>query len=331
MPFTARKVKEVILKRSVLKELSPVLCKEIEKPSVGQDSTGCLLSKNSSLYTSVATMEGQGELFVTVTFYRALNNLYVKGIKPSNITVSLMLRSGSDEAELKVMMRWLCQLCQLNDISILGGETTQSEKAMDHVLTIHALGIQLIKSDYVPPKKTEIQTAKIVMAGVAGSAGTLNLLENKKEDLRTRFSEAFLLGTKQQNGNLSVANQMEVAKEFELIYAHDVSEGGVFTALWELGEHLNSGMKVDLQQILLSQQTIELCEYYDLNPYILFSLGCTLLVTRDAKDLVSSLNEQGIQANVIGTMTLDRDRILDNGDEVRYLEPFKGDELIRIM
>lgn len=330
MAFVAGKVKEVVLKRSVLKELSPVLCKEISKPCVGQDSTGCLVSENQGLYTSVATMEGQGELFVTGTFYRSLNNLYVNGVKPSGITVSIMLRYGANEAELKQIMRWLCHLCEANNVSIMGGETTRSAMAKEHVLTIQALGIKSILNHSRSTKKMDLDSAKIVMAGVAGSAGTLILLENNKVELKKRFSEAFLLGTEKQNHQFSVKQQVEVANKFDVLYAHDVSEGGIFTALWELGEYLNTGLKVDLQQILLSQQTIEFCEIYDWNPYVLYSLGCTLFVTKDAKALQEALNEQGIPASILGIITKEGDRIIDQGDEIRYLEPYKGDEIFRI-
>jgi hydrogenase maturation factor len=329
MNKAAGKVKEVVLKRSVLKELAPVLCKEIAKPSVGLDATGCLLSKDCWLLTSVATMEGKGELFVIGTFYRALNNLYVKGIELIGITVSLMLCCGASEAELKVIMRKLCQLCKTCNISILGGETAHSASAREHILTIQALGTKTMDSDSLLLKKQNILNAKIVMAGGAGSAGTLYLLSKRQEELRERFSEAFLQGVKQVEDQLSVMSLMEVAKKYDCIYAHDVSEGGIFTALWEVGEYFNSGIRVDLQQIFLSQQTIEICEFYDLNPYVLFSLGCTLIVTNEAEEMVEAYLEKGIRAAVIGTMTLDGDRILDNGEEVRYLEPYKGDEIYK--
>jgi hydrogenase maturation factor len=320
----------VVLKRSVLKELSPVLCKEIAKPSVGLDATGCLLSKDFGLLTSVATMEGMDETFVMSTFHRALNNIYVKNAKTIGITVSLMLRYGASEAELKEIMRHLRKLCEIEDVKILGGETLKSASAKEHTLTIQALGTKQYQANNSKFEKSELESAKIVMAGVAASAGTAFLYHQKKEELRARFSEAFLQGTNELEDNLSIHNHMEIAKDYDVIYSHDVSEGGIFTALWEVGEHFNCGMRVDIEQILFSQQTIEICEYLDLNPYVLFSLGCTLFVTKDPEALINALNEKGIRAAVVARTNLENDRIIDNGEEVRYLEPYKGDELYKV-
>lgn len=327
--MAAGKIKEVVLKRSVLKELSPVLCKEIAKPSVGLDATGCLLSKDFGLLTSVATMEGMDEAFVLSTFHRALNNIYVKNAKPIGITVSLMLRYGASEAELKEIMRHLRKLCEWKEIKILGGETLKSASAKEHTLTIQALGTKQYQENDITFGKSDLDGARIVMAGVAASVGTIILYNQKQEELRARFSETFLLGTLELKSNLSISEHMEIAKNYELLYSHDVSEGGIFTALWELGEHFNCGMRVDIDQILFCQQTIELCEYLDLNPYVLFSLGCTLFVTKEADALIQALNENGVRAAVIARMNLENDRIIDHGEEVRYLEPFKGDEIYK--
>lgn len=328
--MAAGKIKEVVLKRSVLKELSPVLCKEIAKPSVGLDATGCFLSKDLGLLTSVATMEGTDETFIISSFHRALNNIYVKNARPIGITVSLTLRYGASEAELKEIMRHLRKLCEQKDIKILGGETVNSSSAKKHILTIQALGTKQYASSEIKVDKSELDAAKIVMAGVAAGAGTLFLFQDKKEELRARFSEAFLLGVQELKDKLSVSEHMEIAKNYELIYSHDVSEGGIFTALWEVGEHFNCGMRVEIDQILFSQQTIEICEYFDVNPYVLFSLGCTLFVTKDAEILIRAFNEHGIPAASIARMNLENDRIIDNGEEIRFLEPYKGDEMFKL-
>ena len=76
---------------------------------------------------------------------------------------------------------------------------------------------------------------------------------------------------------------------------------------------------------------MEICEYFDLNPYMLISSGCMLIVTDNANLLVDRLNEEGIAAAVIGRITQGHDRVIINGDERRYLEPPKADELYKVM
>jgi hydrogenase maturation factor len=64
---------------------------------------------------------------------------------------------------------------------------------------------------------------------------------------------------------------------------------------------------------------------------MLISSGCMLIVTDSANLLVDRLRAEGIAAAVIGRITEGNDRIVINGDEIRYLEPPKTDELYKAM
>ena len=45
---------------------------------------------------------------------------------------------------------------------------------------------------------------------------------------------------------------------------------------------------------------------------------------------VDVLEEKGINASVIGIITSDKNRVLINGDETRFLEPQRGDEIYKL-
>ena len=110
-----------------------------------------------------------------------------------------------------------------------------------------------------------------------------------------------------------------------------MTEGGIFGALWEIGAASKVGMEIDLKKILLKQETVEICEFYDINPYMLISSGCMLIVTDQANYLVDRLNAEGIAAAVIGRVTEGNDRVIINGEEKRFLEPPKSDELYQVV
>ena len=54
---------------------------------------------------------------------------------------------------------------------------------------------------------------------------------------------------------------------------HDVTEGGIYGALWELAEASGVGLEIDLKAIPIRQETVEVCEQFHLNPYQLISSG----------------------------------------------------------
>ena len=76
---------------------------------------------------------------------------------------------------------------------------------------------------------------------------------------------------------------------------------------------------------------MEICEFFDVNPYQIMSSGSMLMITDNGQKLVDALEQGGIHAAVIGRTTGGNDRILHNGEEIRYLDRPQADELYRAM
>ena len=98
-------------------------------------------------------------------------------------------------------------------------------------------------------------------------------------------------------------------------------DGGVYGALWKLGEKLRCGMNVELPQIPIAQITIEVCETVDIDPYQIPAGGSVLFVTADPERLIKELqdapseNAPIIETSVIGYLTREAARILRNRGE----------------
>ena len=112
---------------------------------------------------------------------------------------------------------------------------------------------------------------------------------------------------------------------------HDVTEGGIFGALWEMAEASEVGLEIDLKEIPVKQETIEICEYFLLNPYCLISSGSLLMAGDNGYEVVRELKKAGIHGAVIGKAVKGRDRVVINDNERRNLEPPKSDELYKVM
>ena len=112
---------------------------------------------------------------------------------------------------------------------------------------------------------------------------------------------------------------------------HDVTEGGIFGALWEMAEASGVGLEIDLKKIPVRQETIEICEFFGINPYELISSGVMLMAAKDGNRLVMELAKENISACVIGKATEGNDRVLLNDGERRFLEPPKSDELYKVI
>ena len=98
-----------------------------------------------------------------------------------------------------------------------------------------------------------------------------------------------------------------------------------------MAEASGVGLEIDLKKIPLRQETVEVCEFFHINPYELISSGCMLMAAADGNELIRRLKENGIEATVIGKATAGNDRVLMNEDERRFLEPPKTDELYKVI
>lgn len=123
----------------------------------------------------------------------------------------------------------------------------------------------------------------------------------------------------------------KIAVRHQVAAMHDVTEGGIFGALWEMAEASGVGLEIDLRKIPIRQETVEICEYFDINPYELISSGCMLMAAADGNTIVRELEKAGIHAVVAGKATDGNDRVLYTARERRFLEPPKSDELYKVV
>ena len=124
--------------------------------------------------------------------------------------------------------------------------------------------------------------------------------------------------------------EIEAAKAGGAFVVRQVADGGILAALWNLALELNQGLDLDMKKISILQETIEVCEHFRLNPYQMISTGSFLAVTDNGEVLADALNNQGITAAVIGHTTDNNDKILRNGEEMRYIDRPAPDEILKL-
>ena len=162
-------------------------------------------------------------------------------------------------------------------------------------------------------------------------ADVLGLIVEKEEELLNRFSRSFVETVKSFDQYLSVVPEAAVAVKHGVSAMHDVTEGGIYGALWEMAEASGIGLEVDLKKIPIRQETVEICNYFGVNPYQIMSSGSMMIAADDGHELVRKLEQAGIHAVVVGRTNNGNDRILRNGEDVRYLDKPQPDELYKVM
>ena len=101
-------------------------------------------------------------------------------------------------------------------------------------------------------------------------------------------------------------------------------------ALWNLAKEAETGLELDLKKLSILQETIEVCEHYRINPYQLASTGNILMICDDGEALADALRKEETEAAVIGRLTDNNDKIIQNGEDIRYIDRPAPDELMKI-
>lgn len=338
----AGKVSENILLRSVIKPVQKTQTGNmIRSAGIGEDCAVFMSCNQISQYanaiqTGVISCEGMAGCI----FHSAVNTLAAGGACVKGVLVSLLLPTSADERLLKDLMNEMIVIAKELSIEIAGGHTQVSKEVSSPVLTVTAFGERICDhtstgkkgDDKEKPLGNGIRKAMpgddLVITKDIALEGTYLLSQNAREKLLERYPASMIDEAVLTRKELSVVPEAAVAASSGECAMHDASHGGIYTAMWEMAQAAGTGLEVELKKIPIRQQTVEICDYLEINPYELISGGSLLVATPFGEKLCRSLKENGIEACVVGKVTADAGRVVLNGDERRYLEPFRGDSVI---
>lgn len=283
------------------------------------------------VYSAMQTVCGEGTATAYLAAVRAANSLAAKAAKPQYVSVALTVPETMDERELRRMYAKCGDYLLRQQIRIVGGHTAVSKTVSEPVVSVHMSGAALKGAAGCPDGRKDYTGLDVVMTKYCGLGGTALLAGHFREELEERYPQRFIAHAAELFTEAEGNEEAYLAAAEGAVYLHAAAEGGVFGALWELAEYAECGLEIELRAIPILQETVEVCEYFDVNPYQLRCEGCFLFLTERGSRLCERLAEKGIPAAVIGTTVPGLDRAVRNGEEVRYLEPNRVEEYERVM
>lgn len=304
------------------------------------------------LYSAMQTVAGEGLATAYLAVVRAANSLAAKGAVPQYASVAITVPESMEEQELRKLHERYCAYLEQHSIRIVGGHTAASAVVTEPVVSVQLTGMRATESvtgdtdkevhsaeATVTERRTQETAGKpetflgldIVMTKHCGLGGTALLAGRFTDELTKKYPKRFIERGAELLADTEKNEEAYLAAAEGAAYIHAAAEGGVFGALWELAEYAQCGLDIDLSAIPILQETVEICEYFDVNPYQLRTEGVFLILTEHGGRLCEALRERGIQTAVIGRTVPGLDRAVRNGEEVRYLEPNRVEEYERVM
>ncbi len=307
------KVSENILKRSVLKNIKSN--KNIKNDKSAFAGTDC------AFFTGIVTDE-EAECCGRHALLRACNNAWAAGMTPESGSVIILLPEKLREIKLKAIAKDVGMMAERLNVKILDGHTEVVGGIIFPIVTVNIFARKI--ACWQEEKAANGQY--IVMTKWIGMSGGARLAAMYRDRLLTRYPAFIMEETEALEQFYSIEKEAAEAVKTYAVCMNDCSDGGIFAALWQLGDKNGVGLEVNLKDIPVRQETIEVCEFFDINPYKLRSDGALLIVTGKPEELIEALHKQDINATVIGRITENKDRIILSGEEQRFLEEPRQDE-----
>ena len=322
------KVSQTVLKRSMLKPLQFQREEAMFSPAIEEMCYGITCDSEEEILCTSTVVYGDEKELGVFALAQVMNDLATRGAEMVGASVHIMLPPYAYESRLKSMVECMEQSASQHDVQLLNVKAEVSPAVSKSVLYVTGLG--KIKKGCLVQSEMAQAEEDIVLLKWIGLEGTFRILNEKEEELKQRFVPNFLNQLRQKREQLFSVKELEIAKEYQVSAMHQISSGGILAALWELAESADIGLAVELKKMSICQETVEICEFFHLNPYQLTSSGCVLIVTKQGEALVEKYQELGICATVIGRTTKDKAKVILGGEEKRFLDRPAPDELSKI-
>lgn len=329
----AGKVSQTIYRRSVRKQLhieeNEVGNKLLWEPAREEACSGVQAETGNLVLLSSVSLFGNEKDLCVFAMAQTANTLATRGAVITGIELEILLPEFAYESRIKTMIAMAEEKAEAWKLPIMKADVQIVPGIQTTIVQANALGTvredKLFRSSMAKPNQD------IVLIGYAGLEGSLRVKRTKEAELRERFIPAFFNKLESYYNGIYAVPLIERTESSMISAMHPITEGGILGALWEMAEGAGLGLSVDMRKIPIRQETIEVCEYFHLNPYQLTSAGCVLAVTENGEELVERLKEENIETAVIGYTTDKAERVLMNGGEKRYLDRPAQDELARFL
>lgn len=315
---------ERIVFNKLLKNRSEVMI----RPGIGMDCTAVDFGSYACVMSSdpiTGTAREIGRLAVHIN----CNDIASCGVEPLGLLVTILCPAGSTEQELEMIMDQLSSAARDVNIDILGGHTEITNAVTRFVITCTAVG--RCRKDKLITTDGAKDGDSLVITKHAGLEGASIIAHEKEAELTEALGIQTVDEAKSFIEQISVVKEGLTAAEFGVNAMHDITEGGVLGAVWELCEASGKGADVYAENIPVNMSTRKICEYYNIDPLRLMSSGCMLISAADGEGLVKRLYSEGIAASVIGRLNNTGKRRLISANGSWDIAAPGSDELYKVL
>jgi len=321
------KLPHFLLKEIVMDNIKHNRKEVILRPEIGEDCSALDLNNHLCVLSS-DPITGAANEIGRLAVHISCNDVAACGAEPIGLLVTLLAPPDATEKDLRTIMSQVSSTANELNVDILGGHTEITASVTRFVIITTAVG-KTIKSKLVTSSGAKAGDA-VILTKTAGVEGTAIIAHDKEEELIPKLGRELVDRAKSFINKISVIPEGMIASKLGANAMHDVTEGGVLGAVWEVAEASKKGVVIYEDKIPIAEETEKICRLYSIDPLRLISSGCMIITSSEGDLMVRELEANGIMATIIGTVTESPERLLFNGNKATAITPPGSDEIYKI-
>ena len=255
----------------------------------------------------------------------ATNDLAATGAEPVAVLLTLLVAPAHAADDLGRVMRDASAAAAALGIEIAGGHS-EVTAGIDRTLVV-ITGLGRAPKDRVLRSGGAHDGDALLLTKGAGVEGTAILASALERRLRAAVGGEVVARAQAYRNMISVLPEARAAGRSGTARAmHDVTEGGVLGAVYEMAAASDLGIHLDAGRIPVLPETAAICTVLGIDPLGLIGSGALLVAVADARRGIDAITGAGVSAAEIGRF-VPRDRVVTRDGRTTPLRPPAADEL----
>ena len=301
------------------------------RPGIGEDSAvmdfgqyECVMSTDP-ISSAVSDI---GRLAIHIT----CNDIASNGVQPLGIMLAVMLPEGTTEDDVEHIMGQAAETAGELKVEIIGGHTEITPAVKQPVIVSTAIGKTPEGTSQSGDNMTEGDYIMITKS--VGLEGTGIIASDYGDKLNGVLTAEELETARGFLNLVSVVSEGVAAGKVGTHGMHDITEGGILGAAWEMCQIAEKGAEIWYDSIPIRPEVKKVCEFFDINPLRLISSGSmVIIVPEDKKEkMEAAMEAAGVECSIIGRIRkADYGiRLLQDG-ELSEIDPPYADEIYKVV
>ena len=258
-----------------------------------------------------------------------VNDIAMCGATPLYLSVGLIIEEGFARADLEKIINDMGTAAKKADVTVVTGDTKVVPKGAADRIFINTSGIGLIPDSVNVASLNAKVGDRIILSGTIADHGIAILTSREGLSFKSNLTSDTAPLNHMVKQMFAASNNIHVLR--------DPTRGGVGTALNEIAEKSQVGLKIYENKIPLKKEVVAACELLGFDPLYLANEGKLLsfVAPEDAAAVLAAIrmNPYGKDAAVIGEVIADHSGKVFMETRIgggRLLDMLAGEQLPRI-